>query len=138
MKAAIFKEYSAEQQAEYQKYAEDHWDEKLVRQSCARWNGLDADGRKELLAEGKRITLAIVAAMPTGVNSPETQALIAEWHGYINNFYDCSMEIFGELGRMYAKDPRFAAFYREINSQLPEFIAIAIKIYCEKFHLTRE
>ena len=137
MKPAIFKEFSEDQQAEYQKYAEDHWDEKLVRQSYTRWNELDANGRKDLLAEGERITLAIVAAIPTGANSPETQGLIAEWHGYINRFYDCSLEIFGELGRMYAKEPRFAEFYRGINSQLPEFLAIAIKIYYDNFGIAR-
>ncbi len=129
---AHFKEFSETQQAEYQKYAEEHWDSNLVRQSYTRWHGLTDTERKALLKEGEKITLAIAASMPSGVNSPETQSLIAEWHRYINRFYDCSIEIFRELGKMYLKDARFAEFYSGIAPQLPEFLAVAIYNYCEK------
>ena len=127
-----FKEFSEEQQAEYQKYAEEHWDSNLVRQSYTRWNRFTPDERKAMFAEGERITLAIAEAMPAGANSPQTQARIAEWHGFINRFYDCSFEIFNELGKMYVEDQRFADFYRGINPKLPEFLSEAMRIYCEK------
>jgi len=41
-----FNELSEQQQAEYQKYAEEHWDSGLVRQSVTRWNALDNVERK--------------------------------------------------------------------------------------------
>lgn len=127
-----FKEFTDKHQAEYQKYAEEHWDANLVRQSNSRWNSLDAAGRKALLTEGEHITLAIVDSMASGVESQETQSLIADWHAYINRFYDCSIEIFGELGKMYLENPQFADFYRGINPELPEFLSEAMGIYCTK------
>jgi len=124
--------FTEEQQAEYQKYAEEHWDSNLVKQSYTRWNNLNAEGKKELLADGESITLAIVDAMPAGADSPEVQVLIAEWHAYINRFYDCNIEILSSLGKMYAENPEFAAFYRGIYPLLPEFLSDAIHVYCEK------
>jgi hypothetical protein len=132
MPSEHFIEFSEEQQAEYQKYAEEHWDSNLVRQSYTHWNNLNEEGKKALMADGERITLAIVDAMPAGANSAEIQALIAEWHAYVNRFYDCSLEIFSGLGSMYSENPEFAAFYRGVYPLLPEFLSDAIRIYCEK------
>lgn len=130
MTDTYFSEFSEEQQAEYQKYAEEHWDSRLVQQSVIRWNALDAEGKKSLLAEGERITLAIANAIPLREDSLEVQALIAEWYAYINRFYDCSLEIFAALGEMYRDDPRFSAFYQKIHPALPIFLSKAIRIYC--------
>lgn len=130
MTTQYFKEYSEEQQAEYQKYAEEHWDSRLVQQSVKRWNGLNTDERKALMVEGERITLAIAQAIPLREDSPEVQALVAEWHAFINRFYDCSLEIFGALGEMYRDHPDFSAFYQKIHPALPIFLSKAIRIYC--------
>lgn len=132
MNTPIFKEFSEEQQAEYQKYAEEHWDSHLVQQSYTRWNGLNPEQRKTLLADGQRITLAFVDAMPDGAESETAQLTAARWHYYIKRFYDCSYDIFAELGKMYLQDARFADFYRGVHPQLPEFLAETISIYCKK------
>lgn len=124
-----FNEFSEEQQAEYQKYAEEHWDSRLVRQSVSRWNALDADGKKELMADGERITLAIAESIPLGERSPRVQQLVSDWHAYINRYYDCSLEIFAQLGVMYREDPRFFAVYERIHPALPIFLSRAISIY---------
>ena len=125
-----FKEFSEEQQAEYQKFAEEHWDSNLVRQSTTRWNALDAEGKKAMLADGERITLAIAASIPLGEGNPEVQKLIVEWHAYINRFYDCSLEIFSALGKMYSYHPDFSSFYQRVHPALPIFLSRTIDIYC--------
>ncbi len=125
-----FKGFSEEKQAEYQKYAEDHWDRELVNQSTQRWNKMTKAKREALLADGERITLAIVDAIPQGPASREVQELVGQWHAYINRFYDCSYEILLGLGRNYTDHPDFHAFYRKIHPAMPEFLYEAIKIYC--------
>lgn len=125
-----FKGFSEEKQAEYQKYAEEHWDRKLVDQSNHRWKQMTQTERDSLLAEGERITLEIVKNIPLGTDSREIQELVGKWHAYINRFYDCSMEILLELGINYSTHPDFVAFYRKINPVMPEFLTEAIKIYC--------
>lgn len=129
MSDPVFTEFSEEQQAEYQKYAEEHWDSRLIRQSVTRWNALDAEGKKALMADGERITLAIAESIPLGERSPRVQQLIADWHAYINRYYDCSLEIFAQLGVMYRDDPRFFAVYEKIHPALPIFLSRAISIY---------
>lgn len=125
----IFTGFSEEQQAEYQKYAEEHWDSSLVQQSVTRWSALDAEGKKALLADGERITLDIARSIPLREDSPVVQALIGEWFDYINRFYDCTPEIFLALGEMYMNHPDFSAFYQKINPALPIFLNKAIRIY---------
>lgn len=121
---------SDEKQAEYQKYAEEHWDRKLVDQSTQRWKNMTKAEKDALLADGERITLAIVDAIPCGPSSREVQELVGQWHAYINRFYDCSIEILLGLGEAYTQHPDFIAFYRKIHPAMPEFFYEAIKIYC--------
>ena len=126
----VFNAFSEEQQAEYQKYAEEHWDSTLVQQSVTRWNALDAEGKKALLADGERITLELARSIQLREDSPVVQGLIAEWYAYINRFYDCSPEIFLALGEMYMNHPDFSAFYQKIHPALPIFLCKANRIYC--------
>lgn len=128
----LFSGFSEEKQAEYQKYAEQNWDKKLVSQSVQRWNSLTEEGKKALLQDGSRITTSIVEAIPNGYDSPVVQALVAEWHQYINRFYDCSYEILLGLGKAYTEHPDFIAFYRKLHPAMPEFLYEAIKLYCAK------
>lgn len=125
-----FKGFSDEKQAEYQKYAEDHWDRKLVDQSSQRWSKMNSNERQSLMAEGERITLEIVKSIPLGPSASQVQALVAQWHAHINQFYDCTYEILLGLGKAYTEHPDFISFYRKIHPEMPEFLYEAIKIYC--------
>jgi DNA-binding transcriptional MerR regulator len=127
----LFTGFSEEKQAEYEKYAEAHWDPKLVQQSSARWKALSKEGKQALMADGSRITLAIAKTIPLGPGSPETQALIADWHAYINRFYDCSLEILLGLGNTYSDHPEFRAVYEKVDPAMPAFFTKAIRIYCK-------
>jgi DNA-binding transcriptional MerR regulator len=131
-----FKGFSDEKQAEYQKYAEEHWDRKLVEQSSQRWNKMNNEEKQALLARGERITLEIVRSIPLGPSAPHVQELVAEWHEYINQFYDCSYEILLGLGKGYTEHPDFIAFYRKMHPEMPEFLYESIKIYCSDHGLS--
>ena len=134
----FFKGFSDEKQAEYQKYAEEHWDSRLVNQSTERWQALSKEGRQALLADGGRITREIIAAIPLGAGSPQVQELVGQWHAYINRFYDCSPEILLGLGNAYVQHPDFHANYRKMHPAMPEFLTEAIRIYCAARGVTGE
>ncbi len=125
-----FKGFSEEKQAEYQKYAEEHWDKKLVDQSSQRWKNMTKAEKDALLSDGERITLAIVKAIPLGAGSREVQELVRQWHAFVNRFYDCSYEILLGLGKGYTQHPDFISFYRKMHPGMPEFLYEAIRIYC--------
>lgn len=68
------------------------------------------------------------ACMDKGPASPQAQALVKEWRGFISkNFYPCSDEILQNLGQMYQADPRFQATFEKTAPGLGGFIAEAIK-----------
>ncbi len=64
------------------------------------------------------------------VRKPEV--LIAEWHAYINRFYDCSLEILLGLGNTYSDHPEFRAVYEKVDPAMPAFFSEAIRIYCKE------
>ena len=127
-----FSAFSEEKQAEYEKYAMEHWDKQLVRQSSRRWGGMNQAEKDALMAEGERITLELSAAIPLGSSDPAVQELVDQWYTYINRLYDCSLEIFQALGVMYEQNPDFNSFYQKIHPALPEFLKNAIRVYCNE------
>lgn len=127
----LFSGFSEEKQAEYEQYAEQHWDPKLVKQSSTRWKALSKEAKQALMEDGKRITLEIAKTIPLGPSCPQTQALVAEWHAYINRFYDCSLEILLGLGNTYSDHPEFRAVYEKVDPAMPAFFTDAIRFYCK-------
>lgn len=131
-----FKGFSEAEQAEYEKQAAEKWDPATVHESNRKWRSMSKAEQDALLAKGERITLAIKEAMPSGTGDAKVQALVGEWHEYIGNFYPCSLEILSGLGKAYAEQPEFRAFYTRIHPDMPDFLCKAIQIYCKERGLT--
>ena len=132
----IFNGFDEVQQTSYEKeiaekYGEDNPE---LKQSQARWSSYSAIQKEQILNEGQQITEAIASHIGVhAVDAPETQADIARWHEYINQyFYDCSLEIFAGLGQMYNSDPRFIKNYQKVHEELPQFLEDAITYYCDQ------
>jgi len=49
----------------------------------------------------------------------------------MNTFYDCSPEMFKNLGKMYVVDARFTAFYEKIKPGLTNFMSEAMAYYVD-------
>ncbi len=92
-----------------------------------RWTKEDAERIKE---EWRAITLSLAKLMEKGVAHAEVQAQIERHFQHINQFYDCSYEMYRNLGNMYSEDTRFAENYNTVAPHLAEFMRDAIAYYC--------
>jgi len=101
-----------------------------ARQSQKKWEGLARDEKNGVLAGMNEITVGITDNMEKGPESAEVQDWIGRWHTFINqNFYDCTLEIFEGLGRMYNEDPAFQATYENVRPGLAAFMEKAMLYY---------
>jgi len=93
------------------------------------WTKKDFDLIKE---EGLAITLSLSRLMDKGIASAEVQEHIERHFQHINRFYDCSYEMYRQLGEMYNEDQRFAETYNNIAPHLAVFMRDAIAYYCSQ------
>jgi hypothetical protein len=73
----------------------------------------------------------LARSMDKGIRDKEVQALIAQHYKGIQLFYDCPLEIYRRLGKMYVEDPRFAIYYDRHRSGLAVFVRDAIVYFCD-------
>jgi len=100
------------------------------KQSIDRTKRWTKEDFERIKGEGQAITLSLAKLMEKGVAHAEVQAQIERHFQHINQFYDCSYEMYRNLGTMYSEDPRFAENYNTVASHLAEFIRDAIAYYC--------
>lgn len=114
----------------YQKEAKQRWGHtEAWRQSQERTKHWTKEDYRRVQSEGEAILNKIVLHMAKGSEDEEVQTHIADYHRHMNAFYDCSMDIFRQLGQMYSEDLRFAAFYEKIHPGLAHFMTEAILFY---------
>lgn len=101
------------------------------KQSVKKVSKMSKEEMQKLKEDGKRHIQAIADAMDLGIESDEVQALIKKSHEGVNFFYDCSIEMFRNLGQMYVDDPRFGAYYEKFRPGLAVFMRDAINVYCD-------
>ncbi len=125
----VWKDNDAKQ---YQEEVKDRWgNTEAYKQSQQRVSQLTKQQMEQLKADSKRHLQALADAMPKGIAHPDVQVLIANSHASVNFFYDCSLEMFRNLGKMYVEDPRFTATYDAYAPGLAQFVHEAIDYYCD-------
>ena len=94
---------------------------------------------KEKWAEANDGLMAIFAEFAAcmqngvGIDSNETQALVAKLQAYITaNYYTCTDEILAGLGKMYVVDERFKKNIDKYGEGTAEFASNAIEVYYRK------
>lgn len=120
---------------QYQDEAKQRWgNTDAYKQSQQRVSKMTKAEMQKLKEDGTKHTQAIADAMAQGlaIDSVEVQALIAQSHAGVNFFYECSTEMFRNLGEMYIADPRFTAYYDKFRPGLAAFVRDAINVYCDK------
>jgi len=128
----LFAGFSEEQEKRYTAEAREMWgDNEAMQQSQRRWASYTAADKQRIMDEGKAIYRAIVAAMPTGPASDETQACLARWHEHMRYFYEPTTEMLRGLGDLYNDHPEFAANFARMHPDLASFMREAIKVYCQ-------
>lgn len=123
--------FSSDSIKEYEQEVKDRWGEAALRESQDRIAQWSPEERKQLEAEGREILEHIVGLMDKGPEDEEIREQVARYYDYICNFFYYTPEMFRALGVMYARDERFAAYFKKFHEELPEFIQAAIKNYVE-------
>jgi hypothetical protein len=127
----VFEGFSAEKQRQYEEEAARRYGAETVAQTTARWNSYTPQRQQEIMEEGGRIYRDLADAMPTGIHSEQTQAILARWHQHLRAFYEPSLEVLAGLGYTYEHDPEFNAFFAAIHPELPAFISKAVAAYVD-------
>jgi len=89
------------------------------------------------LEEGKAVVGRLAQLIDRPPADEEAQGLIGDHYEHICTFFDCSLAVFSNLGRMYVEDDRFAAYFRKFRTDLPAFMRDAIAVYRDRME-TRE
>ena len=128
-KRQFFEAFSDEQQAEYEKEAEQMYDPATVKAANKKWKNYTAAEKQGIQDEGNAVYEDILLAMPKGASSPEAQAGVERWRRHIEYFWVPDDEQLLGLVDLYNNDPRFKANYDKIDPHLAEFMREAVKVY---------
>jgi DNA-binding transcriptional MerR regulator len=142
-KKQYFEAFSEEKQQRYEQEIRQRYGDKAF-EGVHDWNSYSAEQKAAIQAESEAIygdlaaileQAGINAPLPElGAESPEIQAaqpVIARWHQHLRYFYDPSVERLRGLSQLYCEHPDFRATFTQIHPALPEFMKLAIGVYCD-------
>lgn len=110
---------------EYAVEAERRWgDTDAWKQSQQRAAQLTKQDWIDIKAEGEALLQDLAVAKRSGVRpgSPAADALAARHRASIERFYECGGEMHRGLVEMYLADPRFTAYYDDVEPGLAQFV----------------
>jgi MerR family transcriptional regulator, thiopeptide resistance regulator len=125
----LFYGFSEEEQEKYALEAEQLYGGETVRASNRKWKAYSTAEKERIMAEAKAVYIDLIAVITRGPGHPEVQALIARWHGNMENFWSPTDEQLLALANSYNSDPRFRANFNNMDPRLSKFIRDAVKIY---------
>ena len=124
--------FADEEMKAYAEEAKQRWGNtdayKQSQERSKHWTKADV---KKIKEAGIALTRKIAAVMKKGPEDTDVQKLIFEHYQSINTFYDCSFEMYQNLGKMYIDDLRFTAYYEKFSSGLAQFMYEAINCFCK-------
>lgn len=127
----LFASFADNQIEQYKEEVKVRWGTTdMYKQSAERTRQWTTQKFEQIKEEGRAITSALSKLMEKGVASTEVQEQIERHFQHINRFYDCSYEMYRNLGNMYSEDQRFAENYNTVAPHLAEFLRDAIAYYC--------
>lgn len=132
MTKELYQDFSPEEvphirQEAFQKYRDQ------FTQSEKKLSQMSPQERENLHEEGRQIVSKMAKNLQQDISlqSDETQNLIKQYHSHMNQYYDCTLEIFNGLADLYVQDERFTAYYEKHQEGLTNYISQAIKFYCK-------
>jgi DNA-binding transcriptional MerR regulator len=126
---SLFEGFSEEEQEKYAAEAEELYGSESVRESNRKWKAYPAAKKEAIMAEGKAIYTDMIAAIPKGASSPETQAIVERWRKHLEYFWTPNLDQLLALANGYNDDPRFKANFDKLDPQLAGFIREAVQLY---------
>lgn len=118
---------------QYQEEVQERWgNTEAYKQSKERVSKMTKVKMEKIKKEQEDISKAIAENMEKGIESDTIQSLIKRHHKWVSTFYDCPLEMYRNLGKMYIDDIRFAKNYEKVKKGLAIFMRDAIAYYCDK------
>ena len=127
----LFEGFNEEQQEKYAQEAEKLYDPETVRESNHKWKAYSAAKKEAIMAEGNAIYKDMIAAIPKGAKSAESQAIVERWRKHMDYFWTPNLEQLLGIANGYIDDPRFKANFDKMDSRLAEFMRDAVKVYVD-------
>lgn len=117
---------------EYRREVIERWGEDtlLCSEECV--SGWSAEERLWVQQESEAINRGMVERIGRAPDDAEVQELMERYFAYMQRFFDCSPEVFRQIGRGYVDDKRFTAFYDRYHPYLARFMRDAMAVYAER------
>lgn len=129
--------FSKEKQKGYEKELIEAYGQKaqtLIAESKVKTKGWSADQWRRSKQQGEEVTQQLAKALEKGAeaDSDEVQALVAQLHKWVSQFWTPDRESYIRLGQLYIDHPEMKAHYEGYHRGLAAFLAEAMKCYAER------
>jgi len=118
----------------YEKYKEEAIQKygDTAKQSYNRTSKYSKEQWKLIQEEAKNIYTGLALNMDKRASDETVQQLISQWKNHITKYYyDCTLEIFKDLGQLYVDDERFTKNIDKTKEGLASFMKEAMDYYCD-------
>ncbi len=117
---------------QYKEEVQERWgNTDAYKQSLERIKKWTKEDLQKIKREGQDITLGIADTMDHSIDSNDVQSAIQKHFNHMQQFYDCSYDMYKNLGKMYVEDQRFTAFYEKIKPGLAIFMRDAMAYFAD-------
>jgi DNA-binding transcriptional MerR regulator len=131
--AELYDAFNDKDVKEYQEEVKQRWgNTDAYKQSMAKVSRMTKAEMEALKAQQKNLTERLAAGMDVSFESDEAQALVQEHYRGVQLFYDCPLEMYRNLGKMYVDDSRFTAYYDKFRPGLAVWLRDAINYFCDQ------
>ncbi|MCF7806993.1 MAG: MerR family transcriptional regulator [Candidatus Marinimicrobia bacterium] len=127
----LYQGFDREKIDRWNREVEEKYDPETVEESRSNLSKMSKAQFAEVQKQGDRVTLAIAELMDKEPNDPDVQAQIKLHHAWVENFYECPLEMYRGLGQLYIENPEFTAFYEKIKPGLATFMAEAMAHFAD-------
>jgi DNA-binding transcriptional MerR regulator len=128
----FFSAFSDEEQAEYEKEAQEKYDPAIVKASNQKWKNYSQAEKQRIGEEGNAVYAGFLEAMPRGAASTEAQTCVERWRKHMEYFWVPNDAQLVGLANGYNDDPRFKANFDKIDENLAAFIRDAVEVYVSR------
>jgi DNA-binding transcriptional MerR regulator len=119
------------QQQKYEGEIRQKYGSTAINESKKRIGKWSKNHFNQIMGQGDIIFIDIRDNMKKGADSPEVQKQIQALHRWLNNFYECNLEMLEGLGHMYNEHQDFRKMYQtKYHQDMPEFLQRSIEYYC--------
>ena len=106
--------------------------DKKLNECNQNFNSMNKEQQQQMMEECNKIFNKLAVHIHKDPYSEEVRKVLIQWHYWIRNFYEPSMELLRGLGEMYLYAPDFRKVFEAIDPELPDFLPKAINCYVDE------